>query len=249
VGLTDQEVEQGFWNADISGFKTGEGFIKHHREPTAESDQEHLSVSCTQLGDAKVQKRAVAAWCEALPRMRRVRRVWFPSRVPQVLFDAACRIPDLEGMWVKWSGPAIKSLAALERCPQLRHLHIGSSSQVRDLSPVARLPALEVLELEAFTRAEDLSPLTRLPKLEELGFFGSMWTTVKVPSVEPFSRIETLRRLDIGNLRAAASASFRELARLGRLEALVTAAWWSDDDVRYVRERLPRLRYPAGVWV
>ena len=246
MALSAREVELGFWHADISGVKAGGRWIEHDQEPTAESDREHLAVLCTQLGNAKVQKRAVAAWCDALPHMRHVRRIWFKSRVPQAVFDAACRIPDLEGLWVKWSGAAIKSLAALKHCPQLRHLHIGSSTQVTDLAPVARLRALEVLELEAFTRADDLSPLTRLPKLEELGFFGSIWTTVKVRSVEPFARIKTLRRLDIANLRAAEPGSFRQLARLRRLEVLTGASWWPEEDVRYVLERLPLLKRPAA---
>jgi hypothetical protein len=157
--------------------------------------------------------------------MRQVRRLFLESRVPQALFDAACRIPNLEGLWLKWSGASIKSQAALEQCPRLRYLPIGSSTQVVDLRPLEGLRDLEALKLEAFLRADDLGPLTRLPKLEELGFFGSLGTTVRVRSVEPFSRIETLRRLDITNLRAAAPGSFRKLARLHRLEALATAAW------------------------
>jgi hypothetical protein len=244
VALTEREVELGFWHPKISGEMVDGRWQKAEQEPTPDSDRAQLRVVCTQLSDAKVQKRAVAAWCEALPGLGKVRRIWFDSRVTQPLFEAACRVPNLEGLWVKWSGASIKSLAPLAHCPQLRHLHIGSSTQVTDLRPLAGLQELEVLELEAFVRARDLAPLARLPKLEQLGFYGSIWTTVKIPSLRPFGRLRTLRYLDIANLRAADPTSFRELARLKRLEHLWTATWWPEEDVRHVRERLPRLRFP-----
>jgi hypothetical protein len=243
--LSPREIELGFWHPHVSGLMTDDGWLKSFLEPEAESDRDHLRITCTQLDDAKLQKRAVRAWCEILPRLGNVRRIWFTSRVTQPLFDAACRIPNLEGLWVKWSGSSIKSLAALEHCPQLRHLHIGSSTQVTDLSPLAHVSGLEVLELEAFTRVTDLSPLTRLPQLEQLGYFGSIWTTVRIASLAPFARLEKLRHLDIANLRAADVSSFRELTKLTRLEHLATAAWWREEDVEYVRQRLPRWKWPA----
>jgi hypothetical protein len=246
VALTDREVELGFWHPRISGEMADGRWRKIEGEPTPEADQERLRVSFVLLPDAKARKRAVAAWCDALPRLRHVRRAWFDDRVTQPLFEAACRVPSLEGLWIKWSGASIKSLTPLEHCPQLRHLHIGSSSQVTDLRPLAGLRDLEVLELEAFVRARDLAPLARLPKLEQLGFFGSIWTTVRIPSLRPFGRLERLRHLDIANLRAADPSSFRELARLKRLEYLATAAWWREEDVRYVRERLPLWRFPKA---
>jgi hypothetical protein len=164
--------------------------------------------------------------------------------VTQPLFDAACRIPGLEGLWIKWSGSGIKSLAALEHCPQLRHLHIGSSTQVTDLRPLAHVARLEVLELEAFTRVTDLGPLARLPRLEQLGYFGSIWTTVRIASLAPLAQLRTLRHLDIANLRAADVVSFRELAKLTSLEHLSRAGWWREEDVEYVRQRLPLWKWP-----
>jgi hypothetical protein len=247
--LSPREIELGFWHPHVSGLMTDDGWLKRYVEPAVDADRDHLRIECTQLDDAKLQKRAVRAWCETLPRMGNVRRLWLTSRVTQPLFDAACQVPGLEGLWIKWSGASIKSLAALKHCPQLRHLYIGSSTQVADLRPLAHLPGLEVLELEAFTGVTDLSPLARLPRLEQLGYFGSIWTIVRIASLTPFARLETLRHLDIANLRATDVGSFRALAKLTRLEHMSMAAWWREEDVEYVRRRLPLWKWPARATV
>lgn len=63
---------------------------------------EHLAIlgSQTSLGAAE-QRRLVEQWCEMLPGLNAVTHVWFHSKVPQSLFDAACRMPRLSGLWIK----------------------------------------------------------------------------------------------------------------------------------------------------
>jgi len=240
VALSDRQVELGFWHPAL----TGEMSLRTLVEPDDGADGEQLAVACTQLADAAVQRRAVRAWVQLLPTLKNVRRFWFRSRMTQALFDAACRIPHLEGLWVKWSGSGIKSLEALGECRSLRHLHIGSATQARDLRILESVPRLEVLELVDFMAIRDLEPLGALAGLEQLAFCGGIWNVVGVDSLTPLSRIRGLRYLDITALKARAPASFRDLARLERLEHLTAAAWWPQEDVAYLRERLPLWRYP-----
>jgi hypothetical protein len=63
-----REIELGFWHPHISGELTKDGWLKRYIEPAVESDRVRLRVECTQIVDAKLQKRALRAWCEVLPR-------------------------------------------------------------------------------------------------------------------------------------------------------------------------------------
>jgi hypothetical protein len=176
-----------------------------------------------------------------------VRTLWFQSRINQPLFEAACRVPHLEGLWIKWSGDGINSLEPLEGARSLRYLHIGSASQVTDLTPLEHLPKLEVLELEAFKRIHDLTSLERLRGLQHLGFTGSVWHLQKVDSVEPISWLRALRYLDITAVAARDRQSLRHIAKLENLEHLEFAGRWPEEDKDFLRQQLPRWRYPASV--
>src|SRR5258706_4456735 len=66
---------------------------------------DRLNVACTQTAlPAREQRALVRAWCDILPSLKGIRFLWFSSRVPQDLFDAACRVAELEGFYIKWSG-------------------------------------------------------------------------------------------------------------------------------------------------
>jgi hypothetical protein len=78
---------------------------KSVQEPGEIRTDGRLSVSCTQTSrSANDQRKLVARWCETLPNLRGVRHLWLCSRVPQRLFDAACQVPGLESLYIKWGG-------------------------------------------------------------------------------------------------------------------------------------------------
>ena len=86
---------------------------KSVQEPGEIRTDGRLSVSCTQTSrSANDQRKLVARWCDTLPNLRGVRHLWLCSRVPQRLFDAACQVPGLESLYIKWGG--IKKLNACE---------------------------------------------------------------------------------------------------------------------------------------
>src|SRR5207342_506327 len=117
----------------------GRSFWAHHpddrfpppciRTPDEADGSDRLSIACTQTElPAKAQRELVQRWCDELPGMTQVRYVWFQSKVPQALFDAACRLPNLEGLFVKWS--SIDSLEPLLQPAGLRYVYVGSSPAI-----------------------------------------------------------------------------------------------------------------------
>lgn len=178
-----------------------------------------LAVFCTQTAlSATEQRRLVDDWCTVLPTLDAVTHVWFHSKVPQRLFDAACRMPKLSGLWIKWS--AIEDLEALAGTKHLRAMHLGSSTRIRSIAPLASVAKLECLTLENLKLICDLSPLALLPRLRELGAQGAFPDTAwEVESIAPIGELTSLQSLTMGMLRPK-NASLRPLAGLKNLRFL-----------------------------
>src|SRR5688500_2177951 len=95
-------------------FEPGDGYWYHRptlsfppkavRLPSEVDGSERLSLSITQqdLTDAKY-KALLREWCDVLPTLGHVRTLWLHARVGQPMFEAACAMPGLEGLYVKWS--------------------------------------------------------------------------------------------------------------------------------------------------
>ncbi len=188
------------------------------REPAQWTGGEALSIVCTQTDLPPREQRAlVQAWCEVLPGLTGVRRLWFGSRVPQELFDAACRIPGLEGLWLKWNG--LRSLDAAAGHATLAQLHLGESGSLESLAPLHRLPALRWFQVDGVRKVGTLEPLRGLVALEGLGFTGGDGKGLEVPSFEPLAGLSGLRWLHLGAVRPA-DGSLRPLHGLTGLRWL-----------------------------
>jgi hypothetical protein len=188
------------------------------RSPGQWTGGDALAIACTQTElPAREQRALVAAWCEALPTLGSVRRLWFNSRVPQELFDAACRLPGLQGLWLKWNG--LQDIAAAEGHATLSHLHLGESSRLASLAPLHRMPALRWFQVDGVRHQPTLEPLRGLAALEGLGFTGGDGKGLEVPSFEPLSGLTGLRWLHLGAVRPA-DGSLRPLAALTQLRWL-----------------------------
>ena len=138
------------------------------RSPDEFEGGARLNVVCTQTElPSSAQRKLVRSWCDVLPTLKGVEYLWFHSRVPQALFDAACAVPNLKGLYVKWSG--IKSVASIEKAACLRSLHIGSSAGLQSIDPLARMIGLRWLGLENIKRVSCLEPLASLTRLKGLG--------------------------------------------------------------------------------
>lgn len=201
---------------------------------------EKLNLVCTQLDlSSYQQKKLVEKWCSILPELSGVKILWFRSRVNQALFEAACQMVNLEGLWIKWSG--IETIGSITKLENLKFLDIGSSAQVESIEPFRKMKGLRVLGIENFKKIKKLDPIGELTQLEGLSVSGSVWTTQRVESLEPLSKLTNLRYLILINLRSEDN-TLLPIAKISSLEHLQTSWWWKADEFRYLRDELPNLK-------
>jgi hypothetical protein len=212
----------------------------HHPPPSVRSpdelgDSERAAISCTQTDlSASRQRALVAEWCRLLPTLPGIRLLWLTSKVPQSLFEAACQVPGLEGLYVKWSG--IRSLDVLPSAERLRYFHLGSSTSLESIDPLASCGELRWLGLENIKRITDLGPIGGLGRLQGLAVEGSTWSTQYVDTLAPIGRLTELRYLSLANLEARDN-TIRPLFTLRKLQRFHAATWWDEAE----REELLRL--------
>ena len=202
-------------------------------------DSEQICVACTQTGlSSSKQATLVREWCKILPTLHHVKTLRLTTRVPQALFDAACRMTNLEDLWIKWSG--LTNINAIQALGRLRYFHLGSSTGLRSILPLAELTELRWLGLENLRRIRTIEPIGALSQLEGLTLQGSMWSNWKVRTLMPLRSLTGLRYLALAGLRAE-DRTLAPLFHLRSLERLILAKWWDEDEVQEVRRRNPRL--------
>ena len=204
-----------------------------------------LNIACTQTGlPAAQQRRIVGEWVRHLPTVRAT-TVVFSSKVSQDLFDAACGVPDLQALNIKWS--SCRSLAQLKQAKSLRALFIGSSPEVTDLSPIAELPNLKYLFIENVRGPVDLSFLRTLRGLREFGLSASRGKRLKVVSLSALAPLAELEMVWLISLQIMQDG-LRPLHSLPRLTSLRTTIGATSSDLIELRAAVPTLQYlePVG---
>jgi hypothetical protein len=190
------------------------------QQPTAYDGGERLSLEITQTGlGAARQKALVKQWCDLLPTLANVRTLWFHSKVSQEMFAAACAMPALEGLYIKWS--SITSLAPIAALRGLTHLHLGGAPSAAHIEAIATLPALVDLEI-AKAPVGDLAWLAPLaPRLRALEVSGdkNSLKSLQLASLAPLAALRELERLNLTTLRVA-DESLASLADLPKLKYL-----------------------------
>ena len=210
---------------------------KSVQDPCQPCPEGRLSIACTQTTlTSYQQQKLVQQWCELLPTLGGLRHLWLNSRVPQRLFDSACTVPNLESLYVKWSG--IKNIERLAEANSLRMLHIGSSTSLQSIVPLTKMKKLTWLGLEAISKIISLDPLASLRGLEGLTVEGSMWTTQRVESLAPIGCLLNLRYLSITNLRSE-DATLKPLFPLKRLKVFLSADWWDKSERDVIQRNNP----------
>ena len=204
---------------------------------------ERLNIACTQTALAAREQRAIVrAWCDILPTLKGIRFLWFSSRVLGDLFEAACRVAELEGLYIKWSG--IEDLSSIEHSHSLRYFHLGQSGRVVSIKPLEDCRHLRWLDLELLSKITNLEPVGRLAGLEGLSLEGSMGTTWRVETLAPIGRLTGLRYLSIANLRST-DWSLAGLLSLHHFATFLHATWWDESELAEIRRRNPGLASPA----
>ncbi|MBT9487015.1 MAG: leucine-rich repeat domain-containing protein [Rubrivivax sp.] len=210
------------------------------RHPQQFEGGEHLSIACTQTDlPATAQKALVAQWCAVLPSLRGVRVLWLQSKVPQALFDAACQLPGLQSLYLKWNG--LQQLDALGQCPTLRHLHLGASGGIVSVAPLQTLPALAWFQIANAHKIGRLDDLAGLQQLEGLAFTGGDSQPATVPSLAPLAGLQRLRWLQLGALRVG-DGSLRPLGSLAGLQWLGLPNHFEQAEFAWLSTRLTQTR-------
>lgn len=161
--------------------------------------------------------------------------LWFHSKVSQRLFDAACEMRGLEGLYVKWS--SIDSIENLPKLRQLKYLYIGSSPGIVSIAPLTHMLNLRWLELENLKKISDFSPLTALTSLTGLAITGSMWSKQKIETLKPISTLRSLTWLAVDK---ASDESLKPLANLTALEWLGLPNRYPMEEFAHLSTNLPQ---------
>ncbi|WP_151702489.1 leucine-rich repeat domain-containing protein [Nitrincola alkalilacustris] len=200
---------------------------------------DRLSLVCTQTElSATAQKRLVESWCEYLPTLTQVKILWFHSRVPQHLFEAACRMPGLESLYIKWSG--IKSLQPISQLQQLRHLHLGASPSAEPLEALRDLPLLENLEIENIRASSDLGFLEGMTQLKALSIAGDSNSikSIKIKTLKPLEGLHNLERLSL-TTTTVNNESLKPILQLHKLKHLILSNQFKMEEVATLAGSMP----------
>lgn len=234
--LTSKQLKKGFWcSKRISAFPPKKITFIEDYKPCSK-----LNLVITQLGlKSHQQKKLVQLWCEKLPQLNNLKYLWFNSKVNQIMFDAACRIPNLEGLYIKWSG--IKDLSALQNSKHLAHLYIGSSSQIENIESLGEVKSLITLSLEQLDKISDFGVLSKLTQLEGLWIDGSVWGPQKIDTLEPVGHLINLRYFTATNSKIITN-SFDPLLKLKNLVRFDCSWNYPEEEFEKLKS-LPNLKY------
>ena len=181
--------------------------------------------------------RGTAGGLHRIPELGQLRALWAnPGTVP--LLRACAQAPALQAIYVCH----FKRVAdiPLHGAPVLEHLMLGWAPQLADLSFLKDLPALRTVYLEDMKRV-DLSTLPELPEVTGFHLGGSMWSTLKLDSLEPLTRLPRLRYLRLSNARPV-DGQLRSLAELRHLRELYLPNFFELEEVARLAGALPTVK-------
>jgi hypothetical protein len=212
------------------------------QKPEEYDGSDRLALACTQTGlPAAQQRKLMEKWCSLLPQLENVRILWLKSRVPQELFNAACKMKQLRGLYIKW-GP-ITDLTPLSNLKTLTHLHLGGAVSAKPLTALSSLDQLIDLEIENVNAASDLSFLQGLPQLKAFTLAGlfSGPKSLAVKKLTPISDLKNLERLSLSVLTID-DESLAPIADLPKLKHLRLSNQFLMEEVAGLAGRMPAVQ-------
>jgi hypothetical protein len=227
------------------------------QQPAAYDGSDRLALSCTQTSlPQTAQRKLVKEWCNRLPTLSNVKFLWLTSRATQDLFDSACRMPALTGLWIKWSG--IKAIDSIVNLQTLKYLRIGSSPSLTGLNLLGQLPGLLWLELANIREMQDLGFLEGLRTLKGMALEGdtNSLKTMTVKTLGPIKHLQSLEWLALRSFQVR-DGSLRSIANLAALKWLFLNNKFSMEQVATLAGAMPNvecrsfdpifghLKYPA----
>lgn len=234
--MTDEQIKKGIWYWDRDNNWPPESttyFEKYRPDIKLNLNITQLSIGTTE------QKRLVKLWCNELPKLHSVKYLWFCSRVNQEMFEAACDIENLEGLYIKWSG--IKRIDSLAKLKNLKHLHLGSSGQVENIKVFRDIDWLTTLNLEQLNKISEFDDIVGMTNLKGLRVDGSIWIAQKINTLQPFGQLTGLNYLTLTNTRAK-DKSFDPILNLRELVRFNSSWNYPETELEKLKT-LPKLKY------
>ena len=204
-----------------------------------------LNIACTQTNLPKTkQDKLVDEWCSLLPTLP-VKVLMFSSKVPQRLFNAACHVPKIEALSIKWS--SCTNIDALADAASLGSLFLGSSPSVERLDVLAKLGSMKHLFIENVSSPVDISFARSMGGLKEFGLSASRGKRISVQSLEPLSALEHIEMLWLVSVNII-NGGLRPLHSLNNLTSLRSTIKHTSPEFRELCLALPTLKYfqPVG---
>ncbi|WP_423998125.1 hypothetical protein [Maribacter sp. IgM3_T14_3] len=211
--MTEEDIVRGFWHFNPEKEWPPKKITKV--DEYKGGDRLNLDITQQSYLSAYQQTQLVKKWCDYLPELTKVKYIWFTSKVNQKTFEAVCEMPNLEGIWIKWSG--IKNIDKIVKLKSLKHFHLGSSSQIESIARLADMNSLITLELEHIKKINGFEPISKCLKLEGLAIEGSMWSTQEIKNLKPIEKLKNLKYLSLMNTKVL-DASLKPLLQLKQLK-------------------------------
>lgn len=215
------------------------------RHPSEYLGSSVLNIACTQTELSKSQQdKLVDEWCHLLPKLP-IKTLAFSSKVPQRLFEAACAVPQLEALSIKWS--SIDSFESISKGTSLKSLFLGSSPKITSLTPITECVNLEHLFIENIQEPVDLLFAKKLQRLREFGLSAARGRKLQVRTLEPLSSLKLLEVLWLVDLQVL-EGSLKPLHSLSSLASLRTTIKKSSIEFKELCAAVPTLKYfqPVG---
>jgi Leucine-rich repeat (LRR) protein len=156
---------------------------------------------------------------DILPQLHLVKTLSLRNNISQDLFQAICKMKNLEHLHL-WTSTAenISSIANLEK---LQRLDLDSFTRLTDISPILALKNLQLLSLENSFKVENYDLIGEMTHLKGLHIGGNAFApkNLRIKSLEPFKNLKELRHLDLSSL-SVVDKSYEIILKLQNLERL-----------------------------
>ena len=172
---------------------------------------------------------------ERLPSLSAIRRLWCVNTKRNIVSSiSACT--QLSALYL--DALSASDLRFLRPFSNLEVLRLDGATQVTSFDPVGELRQLRGLSLEHFPKVRSIEPLAGLTQLEVLDVSGSIWTRMRVESLEPIRELKSLRFLSLTNLKPE-DDSLRALSDSTALRGLRLANFYPVEEMARLAASLP----------
>lgn len=171
---------------------------------------------------------------DKLPAFPKLKSLWcFDIAAHQL--EAVCNCAALESLYI--DNLKTGDISALRQLTDLTVLGLERCSKLTSLAGLAELKSLQGLGITHFKNVHDLAPLGRMTGLRALAVAGSIWTTMRVASLQPLEELHALEFLHLTNIKPD-DGSLKPLGRLTSLKKLEIANFYPTSEFAWLARRL-----------